>query len=95
MKQTMRLSTLLMGLMLATTPALAREDVDSFSANGKTYEVYVGYGDSVYVIYAGNTDTGYVKGGGTGGCHWKKSGSCKSKGEMLSEIQSKVAGKRY
>lgn len=95
MKQTMLMSALVVGLLAASTAAMAREVVDSFQANGKSYEVYVGYGDSVYVTYAGNTDTGYVKGGGTGGCHWKKSGSCKSRGEMLSEIQGKVAGNRY
>lgn len=91
----LKYSALLVGLLVVATPALARESLDNFSANGKSYEIYVGYGDSVYVTYAGNTDTGFVKGGGYGGCNWKKSGRCVSDSEMLSEIRSKVAGKRY
>ncbi len=89
--------SLALGLLVAATPALARDTIDSFSANGKSYEVYVGYGDSVYVTYAGNTDTKYVKASGSNGCQWKKttSGRCVSESEMLSDIRANVEGKRY
>lgn len=96
MRHLLKHSVLLLGLLVAATPALARETLDNFSANGgKTYETYVGYGDSVYVTYAGVTDTGFKK-GGSSNCPWKSSsGSCVSKSEMLSEIRVKVDGKRY
>ena len=50
-------------ILLALSPAaFARDVIHTFKANDKKYEIYVGYGDSVYVTYGGSNDKKYEKG---------------------------------
>ena len=77
------------------TPLFAREVLDTFRANGKTYEifedngsVFLSYGDS----HGGMADTHFTKGGS---CWTGKDGSCNSTSEMVSKIKSKFARGGY
>ena len=88
-------STLLLAVVTASPLAFAKDVIHTFHANDKKYEVYVGYGDSIYVNYGGSTDTKYVKGSGYGGCNWKYYGSCVSKPSMISDIEYKVSANKY
>ena len=83
-------------ILLALSPAaFARDVIHTFKANDKKYEIYVGYGDSVYVTYGGSTDTKYEKGPAGRGCDWKYYGRCVSYSEMISKIQSRVRNHDY
>lgn len=81
-------------LLLLSSAGFAKDVLEKFSANGKTYEIYVGYSNGVYVTYANNADTGYVK-GSSSDCQWKRYGSCKSYSSMVSDIKYKVANHKY
>ena len=81
-------------LILLSSAGFAKDVLEKFSANGKTYEIYVGHGNSVYVTYAGSTDTKYEK-GGRSDCQWKRYGSCKSYSSMISDIKYSVANNKY
>ncbi|SFV50484.1 hypothetical protein MNB_SV-6-1784 [hydrothermal vent metagenome] len=81
-------------LILLSSAGFAKDVLEKFSTNGKTYEIYVGYGHSVYVTYGGSSDTGYVKGSNSD-CQWKRYGSCKSYSSMISDIKYKVANHKY
>lgn len=78
---------------LVTTYSFAKDVIEKFSANGKTYEVYVSNGD-VFVTYAGVTDTKYEK-GSSGNCEFKRYGSCVSRSDMMADIKNKVKNKKY
>lgn len=77
-----------------TGPAMAaQQTIDTVSANGKRYEVYLSTNhQSVYVKSrgAGTASTNYTK-AGSGSCAYKSYGSCKSRSEMLGEIRSKLS----
>lgn len=78
---------------LLVTLGFAKDVIEKFSANGKTYEVYVSNGD-VYVTYGGVTDTKCQK-GFSGDCAFKRYGSCVSRSSMMADIKDKVRNKKY
>lgn len=63
--------------------------------NGKKAEIYIGNANVVYLRTEVSTyDTKFEK-GNSSDCPFKKYGSCKSKSEMISEIQSKTYSGEY
>jgi len=81
-------------LALLSSVGFAKNVLEKFRTNDKTYEIYVGYGKGIYVTYAGNTDTGYEQ-GSSSDCQWKRYGSCVSYSSMISDIKYKVANDKY
>ena len=81
-------------MILLSSAGFAKDVLEKFSANGKTYEIFVGYSNGVYVNYAGVTDTKYEKGSHSD-CQWKRYGSCKSYSSMISDIKYNVANNKY
>lgn len=79
----------------------AKDVIHTFRVNDNTYEVYVGYGQSVYVTHTGSTDssyvtdTSYVKSSGYGCCNWKLYGNCVSYSKMISDIEYRVSANKY
>lgn len=88
-------TTMAIAAMFLSTLATA-QTIHTFSYDGgKRAEVYIGYADGIYVrTPVTNYDTKFVK-GSRSDCEYKKHGSCKSKSQMLSEIESKVRSGEY
>ncbi len=84
----------LFALALLFSSAYAKEVLQKFQANGKSYEIFIGSENGVYVNYAGVTDTKYEK-GSSSSCEFKRYGSCVSKSSMIADIISKVKNNKY
>ena len=90
-----RIAIVAIALFGLSTLSFARDVVSSFNTDKGKVEIYVGAGNTVFIATSNNNwNTGFEK-GSSGGCEFKKSGSCYSKSDMISEVESKTRSGAY